>query len=65
MSDAPFVHLRLHTEYSISDGTIRIGQLIEAAAKDQMAALAVTDLSNLFASVKFYRAARKAGLKNY
>lgn len=58
-----FIHLRLHTEYSLLDGLIRIDELIEHAVKNRMPALAITDESNLFATVKFYKAALKAGIK--
>ncbi len=58
-----FVHLRLHSEYSIVDSTLRIGQAIELASADQQGALAITDLGNLFGFVKFYKAARAAGIK--
>jgi DNA polymerase III subunit alpha len=60
---AMFVHLRTHTEFSVLDGTLRIDDLVGAAANDGQAALAITDLSNLFGAVKFYKAARGAGLK--
>src|SRR6266705_4920525 len=62
MSQA-FVHLRLHTEYSLSDSVVRVPELVAAVAGMSMAAVAVTDEGNLFAMVKFYRAALKAGLK--
>ncbi|WGG51398.1 DNA polymerase III subunit alpha [Rugamonas sp. DEMB1] len=58
-----FVHLRVHSEYSIVDGLVRIDDLISAAAKDKQAALAMTDLSNLFGMVKFYKSARGKGIK--
>lgn len=58
-----FVHLRLHTEYSLVDGTVRIKSLVQKAADLGMPALALTDQSNLFAMVKFYRAAMSAGIK--
>jgi DNA polymerase-3 subunit alpha len=58
-----FVHLRVHTEYSLVNGTVRIQPLVEAAAGMAMPAIAVTDQSNLFSLVKFYRAAMKAGVK--
>ena len=58
-----FVHLRLHTEFSVVDGTNRIGDSVKAAAFDAQPALAITDLSNLFGAIKFYKAARKAGVK--
>ncbi|MCX8085368.1 MAG: DNA polymerase III subunit alpha [Rhodocyclaceae bacterium] len=58
-----FVHLRLHSEYSITDGLIRLDEVVARAAADQMPALALTDLANLFGMVKFYTAARVAGIK--
>ncbi|HAT29428.1 MAG TPA: DNA polymerase III subunit alpha, partial [Janthinobacterium sp.] len=58
-----FVHLRVHSEYSIVDGLVRIDDVVEAAAQDKQAALAMTDLSNLFGMVKFYKAARGKGVK--
>ncbi len=59
----PFIHLRTHTEFSVVDGTLRIDELLPAAAADAQPALAITDLSNLFGAVKFYSAARKVGVK--
>ena len=58
-----FVHLRMHSEYSIVDGLVRLDDVIKSAAKDQQAALALTDLGNLFGLVKFYKAARSKGIK--
>ncbi len=58
-----FVHLRLHTEFSIVDSTCRIDDVVEAAADDQQPALAITDLSNLFGAIKFYKAARGKGVQ--
>ncbi|MEO8060607.1 MAG: DNA polymerase III subunit alpha [Burkholderiales bacterium] len=58
-----FVHLRTHTEFSVADGTLRIDEAVAASAADQQAALAITDLANLFGAVKFYSAARKRGVK--
>ena len=58
-----FVHLRLHTEFSVTDGTVRIDDAVSAAAGDGQPALGVTDLNNLFGAVKFYKAARGAGVK--
>lgn len=58
-----FVHLRVHTEYSIVDGMVRIPELLEAARTDGQAALAISDLSNIFATVNFYKNARSAGIK--
>ena len=57
---ATFVHLHLHSEYSLIDSTVRIDKLVSAAVAQGMPAVAVTDDSNLFALVKFYRAAEKA-----
>ena len=58
-----FVHLHLHTEYSLVDGVVRIKPLVKAVAAAGMPAVAVTDQSNMFAMVKFYRAAMAAGVK--
>lgn len=58
-----FVHLRLHSEYSIVDGLVRIPALMDKAAELQMPAIALTDFSNLFALVKFYRSALANGVK--
>jgi len=58
-----YVHLHVHSEYSLSDSTIRIPGLVQACARAGMGAVAVTDDSNLFALVKFYRAAEAAGVK--
>ncbi len=58
-----FVHLRQHTEFSVVDGTNRIDDTVAAAAADGQPALAITDLNNLFGTVKFYKAARKNGVK--
>jgi len=59
----PFVHLRTHTEYSVVDGTLRVGAAAAAARADGQPALAITDLSNLFGAVKFYKACRGKGVK--
>jgi DNA polymerase-3 subunit alpha len=58
-----FVHLRLHTEFSVVDGTNRIDEIVPAAAADGQPALAITDLSNLFGAIKFYKEARGKGVK--
>ncbi|MBC7405366.1 MAG: DNA polymerase III subunit alpha [Cytophaga sp.] len=58
-----FVHLRLHSEYSIVDGLVRIDDVVKAAVNDKQPALAMTDLANLFGMVKFYKAARSKGVK--
>lgn len=58
-----FVHLRVHSEYSLVDGVVRVKPLAKAVAKQQMPAVALTDQSNLFALVKFYRAVISQGVK--
>ena len=58
-----FVHLRLHTEYSLLDGIVRVPELMTAVAAAGMPAVALTDQSNLFAMVKFYKEALGAGVK--
>jgi DNA polymerase III subunit alpha len=58
-----FIHLRCHSEYSIVDGIVRIDDYVAAAKQDGMPALALTDLSNLFGAIKFYKSARDKGIK--
>jgi len=58
-----FVHLRLHTEFSVVDGTNRVDEIVKAAAADGQPALAITDLNNLFGAIKFYKEARGKGVK--
>lgn len=58
-----FVHLRLHTEYSLVDGLVRIKPLVKSLTAMNMPAVAVTDQSNMCALVKFYKAAMGAGIK--
>jgi DNA polymerase-3 subunit alpha len=58
-----FVHLRCHSEYSITDGIVRIDDYIDKASSQHMPALALTDLNNVFGLVKFYKAAREKGIK--
>ncbi len=63
MTSPAFVHLHLHTEYSLVDGTVRIPALMERCASMAMPAVALTDQNNLFGLVKFYRKAMAAGVK--
>ena len=63
MSDPRFVHLRLHTDYSLVDGVVRVKELIKTCVNQQIPAVAVTDDSNLFALIKFYQNAMNAGIK--
>src|ERR1700733_570746 len=58
-----FVHLRLHTEYSLIDSVVRVGELMDAVRDGGMPAVALTDQCNLFAMVKFYRAALERGVQ--
>ncbi|MEI8402344.1 MAG: PHP domain-containing protein, partial [Alcaligenaceae bacterium] len=59
----PFVHLRVHSEFSVVDGILRISDLIERSVAQGQPAVALTDLSNVFGLIKFYKAARSAGIK--
>ena len=63
MHQPSFIHLRCHSEYSIVDGTVRIDDYVGRAQTDKMPALALTDLTNLFGAIKFYKAARDNGIK--
>ncbi|AFJ01474.1 DNA polymerase III alpha subunit [Methylophaga frappieri] len=58
-----FVHLHLHTDYSLIDGLVRVKPLVSATAAAGMPAVAITDQHNLFAAVKLYSAALQAGIK--
>ena len=63
MTQQHFVHLHLHSEYSLSDGIIRIEDLVQLSSEYNFPAVALTDLSNLFGLIKFYRLAREKGVK--
>jgi len=63
MSDTSFVHLHVHTHYSLLDGATRIKPLVERAKADDMPAVAITDHGNLFGAVEFYTQALRAGVK--
>ena len=58
-----FVHLHVHSEYSLEDGLIRIGALADKISEGKMPAIALTEQGNLFSALKFYRAAQKSGVK--
>jgi DNA polymerase-3 subunit alpha len=60
---AEFVHLHVHSEYSLVDGVARIKPLVKRVAEQDMPAVALTDQSNMFALVRFYKAAIAAGVK--
>lgn len=63
MKHADFVHLHVHTQYSLLDGAIRLEDLFKKAHEFSMPAVAITDHGNLFGAVDFYRSAYKAGIK--
>ena len=63
MSSPEFVHLHLHTEFSLLDGACRIDELLDEAAKLKMPALAVTEHGNMFSSIAFHDRARDRGVK--
>jgi DNA polymerase-3 subunit alpha len=63
MSRPQYVHLRLHSEFSVVDGIVRIDDAVNKAAADGQGALALTDSANLFGAVRFYQAARRKGIK--
>ena len=58
-----FVHLHVHSHYSLLDGACKIPELVETAKQYGMPAVAVTDHGNMFGAVEFYREATKAGIK--
>ena len=63
MSEAPFVHLHVHSEYSILDGACRIPALAERAAELEMPAVGLTDHGSLAGAVQLYQHAAKQGVK--
>ena len=63
MQHANFVHLHVHTQYSLLDGAIRVGDLVQRAKEYRMPAMAITDHGNMFGSVEFYLACRAAEIK--
>jgi DNA polymerase-3 subunit alpha len=63
MSHADFVHLRVHSAYSLAEGALRIPQLVELCRDKQMPAVAITDTGNLFGALEFSMAAAKAGIQ--
>ena len=63
MARDSFVHLHLHTEYSLLDGAIRMKELMKKAAEFKMPAVAMTDHGNLYGAIEFYQEAQRAGIK--
>jgi DNA polymerase-3 subunit alpha len=58
-----FVHLHLHTEYSLLDGALRMKELMSKAAEFNMPAIAITDHGNLYGAIEFYQEAKRTGIK--
>ncbi len=63
METPRFVHLHLHTDYSLLDGACDLEEVVDEAARRKMPAVAVTDHGNLFAAESFYHAAKTRGVK--
>ena len=63
MSQEQFVHLHVHSDYSLLDGAARVEGLVDAARKNGMKALALSDHGNMFGTIEFYQAAMSAGVK--
>lgn len=63
MANPQFIHLHVHSDYSMVDGLTKIDALVKAAAEAGMPALAITDFTNLCGLIKFYSAAQSAGIK--
>ena len=59
----PFVHLHVHSDFSLVDGVIKIKSLIEESKENEFPSIALTDQSNMFALIRFYKAAMEAGIK--
>jgi DNA polymerase-3 subunit alpha len=62
-NNSPFIHLHVHTEYSLLDGAIRIDQMLDKSKEYGMDAVAITDHGNMFGAVDFYKKAERAGIK--
>ncbi|HEX9078673.1 MAG TPA: PHP domain-containing protein, partial [Desulfuromonadaceae bacterium] len=63
MQGTEFVHLHLHTQYSLLDGAIRLGDLLAKAGEYGMKAVAITDHGNMFGAIEFYDKCKQAGIK--
>ncbi len=63
MASDSFVHLHLHTEYSLLDGAVRVKDLMKKAAEFEMPAVAITDHGNLYGAIEFYQEAERRGIK--
>ena len=62
VSDNSFVHLHVHSEYSMLDGAARVGELLDAAVEERMPAIAVTDHGNMFGAYDFWKQASARGI---
>ncbi|HRE09156.1 MAG TPA: PHP domain-containing protein, partial [Opitutaceae bacterium] len=62
-ASADFVHLHVHTDYSLLDGACRVDRLMDRAATLGMKAMALTDHGNMFGAIEFYNAAKGKGIK--
>ena len=60
---AEFVHLHVHTQYSLLDGAVKVKDLVMRVAAGGMSAVAVTDHGNMFGAITFYKAAKEAGVQ--
>lgn len=63
MSDTPYTHLHLHTEYSLLDGANKIGKLAKKLKSQGVTSVAITDHGNMFGAIDFYKTMRKEGIK--
>src|ERR1039457_5611192 len=63
MSSSEFVHLHVHTQYSLLDGACRVDELVKKAADFAMPALGMTDHGNMFGAIHFYKACQKVKIK--
>ena len=63
MSDTPYTHLHLHTEYSLLDGANKIGKLVKKLKSQGVTSVAITDHGNMFGAIDFYKTMRKEGIK--
>ncbi len=63
MSDAPFVHLHVHSSYSLLEGALKIGQLADLAKADRQPALALTDSDNMFGALEFSEKLASSGIQ--
>ena len=63
VNELDFVHLHVHSEFSLVDGIIRVKELVNNSADRGFHSVALTDLTNLFGLLEFYRTARERGIK--